>query len=724
MARNKFLVQASCKPWILLAWLFCALLLPFSGALGAAGDWVENEHSSIRLISAQDAVGDSEALSLGVQIELEPGWKTYWRSPGDAGYPLSLDWSGSENLKEARLDWPVPHRFELFDLQTFGYGDEVVFPLTVVPEDPGKPVHLQATADYLVCEEVCVPFEEELSLSLPGGEAGPAREAFLIELFRSRVPKGPEQSPLRIEQATFAAQEGGGRLVVEATAERAMTDPDLLVEGAEGYRFGKPEVTLEEEGRTARLVLPITASPSSAEDGLAGQELTLTLTDRDHGLEQRVVPAIAAEPVAAAASADTLLLYAGIALLGGLILNVMPCVLPVLSIKLLSLVRHGGAERRRIRLSFLASTAGILSFFLLLALGAVALKAAGASVGWGIQFQQPLFLAAIALVLVLFAANLFGLFEIRLPGRLAGVAAGAGQRREGFLGAYLTGAFAAVLATPCSAPFVGTAVGFALTRGPLEILAIFLALGAGLALPYLLVAAWPGLAAALPKPGRWMIVLRRILALALLASALWVLTVLAVQLSSLAAWLAGILFGLLLLVLWLRHRSRLPYAPAVGMASIIALGALGIALPGMPFGQGPNAPAAESQGMAAGEIAWQDFAPAEIAGKVDAGQVVFVDVTAEWCITCQVNKSLVLDRERVVDLLARDEVVAMRGDWTKPDDEISDYLARHGRYGIPFNIVYGPGAPEGIVLPEVLSETAVLEALEDAAGKGLAELHQ
>ncbi|MFC4350475.1 protein-disulfide reductase DsbD family protein [Fodinicurvata halophila] len=715
-------MQASCKPWTLLAWLLCALLLPLSGALAAAGDWVENEHSRIRLISAQNAVGDSETLSLGVQIELDPGWKTYWRSPGDAGYPLSLDWGGSENLKEARLDWPVPHRFELFDLQTFGYEDEVVFPLSVVPEDLGEPVRLNATADYLVCEEVCVPFAEELELSLPGGEAGPAREAFLIELFRSRVPKGPDESPLHIEQATFAAQEGGGRLVVEAAAERAMTAPDLLVEGAEGYRFGKPEVTLENEGRAARLILPVTASPSSEQEELSGRELTLTLTDQDHGLEQRVALSAATDPMAAAATADTLLLYAGIALLGGLILNVMPCVLPVLSIKLLSLVRHGGGERRRIRLSFLASTAGILSFFLLLALGAIALKAAGASVGWGIQFQQPLFLAAIALVLVLFAANLFDLFEIRLPGRLTSVAAGAGQGREGFLGAYLTGAFAAILATPCSAPFVGTAVGFALTRGPLEILAIFLALGVGLALPYLLVAAWPALAAALPKPGRWMIVLRRILALALLASALWVLSVLAVQLSSLAAWLVGIQFGLLLLVLWLRHRSRLPYAPAVGMASIIALGALGIALPGMPFGQGSGAPAAESQDTAAGEIAWRELVPEEIAGQVDAGHVVFVDVTAEWCITCQVNKSLVLDRERVVDLLGQDQVVAMRGDWTKPDDEISDYLARHGRYGIPFNIVYGPAAPEGIVLPEVLSETAVLEALRKAGGDTLAEL--
>ncbi|MGM0562009.1 MAG: protein-disulfide reductase DsbD family protein [Pseudomonadota bacterium] len=720
-------MDALSRPWAMLPWLLLALLLPLSNALAEAGDWAENEHSRVRLISAQDAVGESEALSLGVQVELDPGWKTYWRSPGDAGYPISLDWSGSENLKEARLDWPVPHRFELFDLQTFGYEEEVVFPLTLVPETPGQPMKLRATADYLVCEEVCIPFEERLSLDLPSGEAGSARETFLIELYRARVPQGPEQSPLRIEQASFAQQDGeNGRLLVEATAEQPMESPDLLVEGAEGYRFGKPEVSLQQDGHSARLVLPVTGRPASAETGLSERELTLTLTDRDHGLEQRLVPGRAsagpATAAAPAASSGNLLLYVGIALLGGLILNVMPCVLPVLSIKLLSLVRHGGAERRKIRLSFLASTAGILSFFILLALGAIALKLAGASVGWGIQFQQPLFLLIIGLVLVLFAANLFGLFEISLPGRLSTAAAQAGQGREGLSGAYLTGAFAAVLATPCSAPFVGTAVGFALTRGPMEILAIFLALGTGLALPYLLIAAWPALAGALPKPGRWMVVLRRILGLALLASALWVLMVLSVQLSALAAWLSGILFALLLFVLWLRHRNQLPYGPAVGIAGIIAVGALGIALPGMPFGEGPSSSTAAPQSTAAGEVDWRSFAPDEIAREVERGRVVFVDVTAEWCITCQVNKTLVLDGAPVADLLAEDAVVTMRGDWTKPDQRISDYLARHGRYGIPFNIVYGPGAPEGIVLPEVLSEGRVLAAIEEAAGGEVAAL--
>ncbi len=715
----------------MLPWLLLALLLPLSNALAEAGDWAENEHSRIRLISAQNAVGDSDALSLGVQVELDPGWKTYWRAPGDAGYPISLDWSGSENLKDTRLDWPVPHRFELFDLQTFGYEEEVVFPLSVVPETPGEPVKLRATADYLVCEEVCIPFEEQLSLDLLAGEAGPARESFLIELYRARVPQGPETSPLQIERASFVQKDGSAhrQLVVEAASEQPMEAPDLLVEGAEGYRFGKPEVSLQQDRHAARLVLPVLERSASAASDLTGRELTLTLTDEDHGLEQRLVPSqaqaaptTAAGPATAGGSGGNLLLYLGIALLGGLILNVMPCVLPVLSIKLLSLVRHGGAERHRIRLSFLASTAGILSFFLLLALGAIALKLAGASVGWGIQFQQPLFLLAIALVLVLFAANLFGLFEITLPGRLGSAAAQVGQGREGLTGAYLTGAFAAVLATPCSAPFVGTAVGFALTRGPLEILAIFLALGMGLAMPYLLVAAWPALAAALPKPGRWMVILRRILGLALLASAFWVLMVLSVQLSSLAAWMAGILFGLLLFVLWLRHRHQLSYGPTIGIGGLIALGAVGIALPGMPFGAGPESPAAESRRSISGEIAWRSFAPDEIAQKVERGQVVFVDVTAEWCITCQVNKTLVLDRAPVADLLAKEVVVAMRGDWTKPDQEISDYLARYGRYGIPFNIVYGPGAPEGIVLPEVLSEGAVLDAFEEAAGDEVAAL--
>jgi suppressor for copper-sensitivity B len=314
-----------------------------------------------------------------------------------------------------------------------------------------------------------------------------------------------------------------------------------------------------------------------------------------------------------------------------------------------------------------------------------------------------------AAVVALFACNLFGFFEIPLPGWLSGTAQLGGHDPQGhdLGGHFVTGAFATLLATPCSAPFLGTAVGFALSRGPGEILAIFAALGLGLALPYLLIAAVPRIATALPKPGPWMVTLRRVLGLALAGTGVWLLSVLAVQVSPAAAVAAGGLLVLMGAALYARNRGWLGKLPArAGTAALLA-GAVAVA--GL---SGPAAPTA----TAGVETVWQPLDEAAIAGHVADGKAVFVDVTAEWCITCQVNKTLVLDTQAVAELLGGEGVVAMRGDWTRPDPAIADYLASFGRYGIPFNAVYGPEAPQGIALPELLSETAVMEAFA-AAGR-------
>jgi suppressor for copper-sensitivity B len=397
-----------------------------------------------------------------------------------------------------------------------------------------------------------------------------------------------------------------------------------------------------------------------------------------------------------------------VAVLGGLILNLMPCVLPVLSLKLLGVVGHGGGDGRAVRLSFVAAAAGILASFLVLALGLIALKAAGLAVGWGIQFQQPAFIAGMALIVTAFACNLFGWFEIAGP-RLAFAAAESKAAGHGMLGHFFTGALATLLATPCSAPFLGTAVGFALARGKVEIAAIFLALGLGLALPYLAVAAFPALATRLPRPGRWMLHLRLVLGLGLVATALWLLSVLAAQRGWGAAALAGAL--LLFMALALALRPRLPeaargFAPAA--VAVLALGA--VALPvSLP-------PGVARSPMEAADGKWSVFDEAAIPQLVAEGRVVFVDVTADWCITCQANKKLVLNRGQVAERLGGGGIVSMRADWTRPDPAIARYLAKFERYGIPFNAVYGPKAPGGIPLPELLTSDAVLTALDVAGG--------
>lgn len=644
--------------------VFLGALMAFSGLALAQDGWISTEQTQVRLFSAVTGTGDLKSVPLGVEMRLKPGWKTYWRSPGDAGFPPELTFVGSTNLQDAAIAFPAPHRFELFGLQTFGYGEQVVFPLDVKPAQVGAALAVKAHLRYLVCEQVCIPYEADLALDVPQGPAQPSADAALLNKFRSMVPGDGRAVGLDLAALKIA----GDELQVTATSAGVpFAAPDLLVEASNGLSFGKPKVDLQDGGARAVLTLPIYHETGAPDPNTA--DLTLTLIDALRGLERHVVPsqfaatASTAAPLQAPASRSFLAIL-GIAVLGGLILNFMPCVLPVLILKLTGVLQHGGRENAAIRGSFVASAAGIVSAFLVLAAGLVALKATGHAVGWGIQFQQPVFLGILAVVCLIFAANLWGLFEVPLPA-LAGdlsLAADRATQNHRQLGAFLTGVLATVLATPCSAPLVGTAIGFALSRGAAEIFAIFAAMGIGLALPYLAIAAFPGLAAALPRPGRWMIGLKRILGLSLGATAVWLLWILA------------------------------------GQTGIVAR----------------SAPVAD---LGAEAIHWQEFDEAGIPALVGGGKVVFVDVTADWCLTCQANKKLVLDQSPVRDKLGAADVVAEKADWTQPSDAISDYLGRHGRYGIPFNMVYGPGAPDGIALPELLTDQAVLEALETARGK-------
>ena len=685
-------------------------------ARAAAGGWAEEEQSRLRLISAAQSVA-GEAVELGLEFDLQPGWKIYWRSPGDAGLPPRVDWSGSQNLKQAEILWPVPHRFSLFGLETFGYGDQVVLPVAATAERPGEPVELRAKVDYLICEEICIPYTADLSLDLPAGDGARAPQAFLIESFRAQVPGQGAERGLEITAVGLSGSLEAPLVEVTARAERPFEAPDLLIEGPPGFTFGVPEVRFGDGGRTATLSAAVQrALPDKV---LEGKAITVTVTDGARGIESEALARFLAPPAPAATDWAGLAGILGLALLGGLILNLMPCVLPVLSIKLLSVVQQGGRAQGAVRASFLASAAGILFSFLALASLLVGLKAAGLAVGWGIQFQQPLFLSALAVIMALFAYNLLGFFEVPLPGfvgRLAaprsGMGGGTGSGEgasQSLLGNFATGALATLLATPCSAPFLGTSVGFALSRGAVEIYLIFIALGIGLALPYLLVAAAPRLVAWLPRPGAWMVTLRRILGLLLAATAVWLLTVLAAQVGVTAAALTGGLLIGLGLVLWrgpdLMARHRLATS---ALATLLVLAAFAL-----PAGLREDAPQRLER---LEDAAWRPLDEAAIASLVAGGQVVFVDVTADWCITCQVNKKLVLESGDITARLADPGVVRMRGDWTLPSDEISAYLAAFGRYGIPFNAVYGPGAPEGLALPELLSEDAVRAALERAAG--------
>ena len=660
-----------------------ALLPPLlawgSAAFGAVSPEVRTPEVAVRLLSAVDAVGDLDRIPLGVGFRLAPGWKTYWRAPGGSGFPPHFDWEKSRNLAAAEVAWPAPERFSLFGIDSIGYADEVVLPVDTVPAQPGEPLDLRLALDFLVCSDVCVPQRAQLAMHLPAGPAAPSAEAFGIDRWRGRVP-GPPGPALGILRATLVDAGERPELRLALNGGRVA---DVFVESDGDESFGRPEPV------PGGVALPVTFSPDGP-GALVGREIVATVTGTEGAVEQRVT--VARGGGAGEEGTRGLAVFLLAALLGGMILNLMPCVLPVLALKLMGFAVHGGAERGAARASFLASAAGIVFSFLLLAGAAVGMRTAGMAVGWGIQFQQPLFLALMMVLLMVFAANLWGLFEVPMP-RLAGrMASGRGTRR----GAFATGMLATLLATPCSAPFVGTAVGFALSRGPGEIVAVFTALGLGMAVPYLAVAAFPRLASVVPRPGRWMVWLRGFLGIALTATAVWLASVLLVQ-TGVAVALAAAAAAAVPPV-WLALARR--HALASGAAAAL-VAALAVSLPPDRVAAVPDA-------------RWQVFDERRIPELVSRGDVVLVDVTADWCLTCKVNKAAVLDRDPVAGRLA-EGIVAMRADWTRPDAAISAYLAGFGRYGIPFYAVYGPGAPTGLVLPELLTPGAVLDALEKAA---------
>jgi suppressor for copper-sensitivity B len=622
-------------------------------------------HTAARLVSAVTGTGDKAILPVALGMRIEKGWKTYWRTPGEAGLAPTFDWTGSVNFRGATVRWPPPRRYTAEGLDNYVYENSVIFPFDIAPADPGKPVSLKLKLDILVCNQICLPETWSLSLDIPAGPAGNNAATAEYNKVLSRIPSHINSIFSRA-YLNFDSS-NSTYLVVEANAAVApASDADLFVEHGSGLGFGKPSVAYDAERHLAVFTAPV-HSPAPIDKiaaQLSGSPITMTWTNRGDAVEGSLslTPRPAAQPPVsqqghrartAAVMTLTGLQVALFALLGGLILNLMPCVLPVLSLKILSVLGHGGKDSKKAIFSaFTASALGILASFWMMAATLAALKAAGREIGWGIQFQNPVFLSFLIAVVLAFAANMWGLFEIPLPRFIARNIPAKHEHQPTLLGHFLTGAFATLLATPCTAPFLGTAVGFALSGSTLDIFAIFTLIGLGLASPYIALAVSPGLFRFLPKPGKWMVTLKKALALALVLTAAWLISVL----------------------------MTITTTPAL-------------------------------------DEGWQPFEEVLIAPAVKDGKVVVVDVTADWCLTCKANKRLVLDTEEIVDALSGPEILRLQADWTQRDPKIADYLRKYGRYGIPFNIVYGPAAPDGIALPELLTKKAVLGAIAEAAGE-------
>lgn len=659
---------------------------------------------------------DPQYAWVGVRIALGAGWKTYWRSPGDGGLPPEFDWSESSNVKGTRIEWPAPRRMTILGVETIGFTHEVIFPVRVEINDPERETALRLKLTVYACSTICVREELDLAGVVLPGSTDQASQA-TIDAWRARVPRSTSNT-LAVTSLERLATEPP-QLRINVASKLPLGDIDAFVESDPAVYGDKPQI---ESGGSGSASLTV-AFPGQSGAAIRGRSLSVTVIAGDDSVTA-VSPAETSEPATGSGSLQSRVVQPAsaedaplsmwslviTALLGGFILNLMPCVFPVLSLKLLSFVREDDADLAKIRVGFIATAAGVVASFLVLASGLAALKAAGSTIGWGIQFQQPFFLGGMAIVVSLFAANLLGLFSVALP---SAVMNGLTAKAQGSSvpAQFATGFVATLLATPCSAPFVGTAVGFALARGTSEIYLIFAALGVGMASPYLLVSAFPRLAQMLPRPGRWIGVVKTLMAAALFLTAAWLLFVLSNVAGGPAAMITGAAIALALLLLQPPtsvSRGAWVFRGVAGLGLGVAVLATVVGAPGNADGK---------------DIPWRPFVKEEVQSLVSSGRTVFVDITADWCVVCKVNKAFVIDRPDIARRLATD-IVPLQGDWTKPNAEISKFMKEHGRYGLPFDIVFGPGAPDGIVLPELLSKAALTAAFDRAHAKSTSLITQ
>ncbi|MCG7588527.1 protein-disulfide reductase DsbD, partial [Photobacterium sp. OFAV2-7] len=511
----------------------------------------------------------------------------------------------------------------------------------------------------------------------------------------------PKQSSvISLDQISWDA--GSRTLSVVATNPQGWQQPDVFIDGssqqAMDSSFRTPSIRIDGN----QLIAQLKVTSWFGTPNLLNQTLNATISDNDIAVE---IPGVVSDLPLPANSSVSLLEVIAIALLGGLILNVMPCVLPVLGMKLSTVISAKTLQQRQIRTQFLASAAGILVSFWLLAGFLIVLKLSGQALGWGVQFQSPYFIAAMVLITGLFAANMFGLFEIRLSSNTNTWLASRGD--SSYAGHFIQGMFATLLATPCSAPFLGTAVAFALGADIITLIAIFTALAIGMAAPWLVIAAFPTVARLLPQPGAWMNKLKTLFGFMILTTSLWLLSLMA---NFFSLWVvSGVGVVLVIALLW-RLGNVKGRKPVILTLAFLLFGTAGSLLLG-------SVTADQWAKPLPADHAWQPLDTKQIELAVSQGKTVFVDVTADWCITCKANKIGVLLQDPVYSELGEDNIVLMRGDWTRPSEYVTGYLQSNGRFGVPFNIVYGPNAPQGLPLPVILSNEEVMQTIKTAGGQ-------
>jgi thiol:disulfide interchange protein DsbD len=700
--------------------LLLCLLVP--AALAAQEPTDPSPHSDASLVAKVTSIRPGEPFSVGLRLVMEEGWHSYWRNAGDSGLPTTLAWDLPDGFEAAAIQWPYPSRIERPPLVSYGYEEEVLLLVEIRPPPDltvGRTVTLAARADWLICEEPCYPATADVAVELPVRDAPPEPDRRWADAFaraRARLPMAPDgwrisgrygpsgyvlavSPPVGLdvsfpENPFFAA----AKSVIDHAA------PQPIARSGEGFRI-RLSVSQFAVGPAERLEGVLLARGLETETPYAALAIAPEVIPGE-GEEEVVAPMVAAtgyrEPL-------TLFLALAFAFLGGLLLNLMPCVLPVLSIKVLGFVEQGGTDPAGARLHGAAYGLGVLVSFWMLAGALLLLRAAGQELGWGFQLQSPLFVAFMALLFFFLGLMFLGVVE--MGGTLTRL--GALGRGAGYRNSLLTGVLAVVVATPCTAPFMGAALGFALARPALHGLAVFTTLGLGMAFPYVALSASPALLRRLPRPGPWMESLKQFLAFPLFATVVWLLWVFGRQTGVDGASLLLLALTFLGLAAWILGRWSAPSrarpgrrAVARATATLILLLAGGLAWAGSQKLSDEPAVRLGSE--------WQPFSPARVEALRSEGRPVFVDFTAAWCLTCQVNERVTLADAAVKEAFRARDIALLKADWTTRDPEITAALRSFGRSGVPLYVLYSPqpGLPPRI-LPEILSVGIVLDALAD-----------
>ena len=695
-------------------------------------------HTEVRLLLPTELAQPGTTILAGVDLKMDPGWHTYWKNPGAAGLATKIEWQLPPGVTAGAIQWPLPEIIPPAEVTTYGYEDEVILlvPLTLAADVAPGPLVLKANVSWLECKEQCVPGSTSVETTLNlGDETKPSANAALIESWRGKVPQDGSNLPFHATWEHSPTNDTRPLLLELAVVGKHQWSPvanvNFFPDASDDFEVQAgvemvPNPATEFEFR--KLVKKFSGDWPKEISGVMiverngsreGYQVKLPVSEKSLTVETNSPPQSKAggTTVLPSQSLWKMLIYAFI---GGLILNLMPCVLPVIALKILGFVNEAKSEPRHIRAMGLVYAAGVLVSFFVLAAVVIGIKSAGHQAGWGMQFGNPIFLVCLTVLVTLVALNLFGVFEVTLSGR-AMDAAGTLASKHGAPGAFFNGVLATALATPCTAPFLSIALGFAFAQSAAFIVLIFLAVGAGLAAPYVVLCWNPAWLKFLPKPGAWMEKFKIAMGFPMLATAIWLLNVAASTYGKNVLWL-GIFLVVLALAAWIFgeffQRGRKRRGLALAITLILLIGGYAYAVESRLRWREAVAETATTGSLKESPegIDWQPWSSEAVANARSAGRSVLVDFTADWCLTCQFNKKTSIEIPAVRAKLKELNAVALLGDYTRTPNSILTELNRFSRAGVPLVLVYpkNPAEPP-IVLPEVLTPGIVLDALDRAS---------